>query len=287
MVASSEQLVSLARDRQRVGSGDEYDVALAQANVATLPRHGAQPRARRTQQRCAPSRRLSAAIRRPRSQSPRCCRPGRARFRPACPPSSSSGGPTWSRPSAASPRRSIAPRRRRRRGCRASRSPPASRRLERALRAEAPRQSAVQLGAGPLQPIFLGGRCRRRSRCAPPSSRPRSPSTARRRARVRRSRGRARRPASRSRSARSTRERRSRENARALELANSATASARPTCARAAAAARAVLGAGRAAARAVASGWSSASTCISRSAAVSSRQHAVRGKPATRPPPVR
>jgi len=33
MVASSEQLASLARDRLRVGSGDEYDVAVAQANV--------------------------------------------------------------------------------------------------------------------------------------------------------------------------------------------------------------------------------------------------------------
>jgi outer membrane protein, multidrug efflux system len=33
---SSEELVSLARDRLRVGSGDEYDVTLAQANVETL-----------------------------------------------------------------------------------------------------------------------------------------------------------------------------------------------------------------------------------------------------------
>jgi len=35
-LASSEQLASLARDRLRVGSGDEYEVALAQANVETL-----------------------------------------------------------------------------------------------------------------------------------------------------------------------------------------------------------------------------------------------------------
>lgn len=33
---SSEQLASLARDRLRVGSGDEYDVTVAQANVETL-----------------------------------------------------------------------------------------------------------------------------------------------------------------------------------------------------------------------------------------------------------
>jgi outer membrane protein, multidrug efflux system len=33
MLASSERLASLARDRLRVGSGDEYDVALAQASV--------------------------------------------------------------------------------------------------------------------------------------------------------------------------------------------------------------------------------------------------------------
>jgi NodT family efflux transporter outer membrane factor (OMF) lipoprotein len=33
MLKSSEQLASLARDRLRVGSGDEYDVALTQANV--------------------------------------------------------------------------------------------------------------------------------------------------------------------------------------------------------------------------------------------------------------
>jgi len=35
-LASSEQLASLARDRVRVGSGDEYEVALAQANVEAL-----------------------------------------------------------------------------------------------------------------------------------------------------------------------------------------------------------------------------------------------------------
>jgi NodT family efflux transporter outer membrane factor (OMF) lipoprotein len=35
-LASSEQLASLARDRLRVGSGDDYEVALAQANVEAL-----------------------------------------------------------------------------------------------------------------------------------------------------------------------------------------------------------------------------------------------------------
>jgi NodT family efflux transporter outer membrane factor (OMF) lipoprotein len=35
MVQSSERLASLARDRQRVGKGDEYEVALAQASVQT------------------------------------------------------------------------------------------------------------------------------------------------------------------------------------------------------------------------------------------------------------
>jgi len=35
-LASSEQLASLARDRLRVGSGDDYEVALAQANVEVL-----------------------------------------------------------------------------------------------------------------------------------------------------------------------------------------------------------------------------------------------------------
>ncbi|MFO1325323.1 MAG: TolC family protein [Burkholderiales bacterium] len=36
MLASSEKLVSLARDRLRVGNGDELEVSLAQANVETL-----------------------------------------------------------------------------------------------------------------------------------------------------------------------------------------------------------------------------------------------------------
>ena len=36
MRVSSEQLASLAQDRLRVGRGDEYDVTIAQANVATL-----------------------------------------------------------------------------------------------------------------------------------------------------------------------------------------------------------------------------------------------------------
>lgn len=35
MVRSAESLVGMARDRQRVGKGDEYDVALAQASVQT------------------------------------------------------------------------------------------------------------------------------------------------------------------------------------------------------------------------------------------------------------
>ena len=36
MLASSERLAALARDRQRVGNGDQYDVALADANVQAL-----------------------------------------------------------------------------------------------------------------------------------------------------------------------------------------------------------------------------------------------------------
>ena len=36
MLRASEQLASLARDRLRVGNGDEYDVAVAQANVESL-----------------------------------------------------------------------------------------------------------------------------------------------------------------------------------------------------------------------------------------------------------
>ena len=36
MVSASQRLVSLARDRQRVGKGDEYDVTLAQANLETF-----------------------------------------------------------------------------------------------------------------------------------------------------------------------------------------------------------------------------------------------------------
>lgn len=36
MLEASEQLASLARDRLRVGNGDEYDVAVAQANVENL-----------------------------------------------------------------------------------------------------------------------------------------------------------------------------------------------------------------------------------------------------------
>lgn len=36
MLVSAEQLAALARERQRVGNGDEYDVALAQASVESL-----------------------------------------------------------------------------------------------------------------------------------------------------------------------------------------------------------------------------------------------------------
>jgi NodT family efflux transporter outer membrane factor (OMF) lipoprotein len=36
MVLASQRLVSLARDRQRIGRGDEYDVTLAQANLYTF-----------------------------------------------------------------------------------------------------------------------------------------------------------------------------------------------------------------------------------------------------------
>jgi outer membrane protein TolC len=43
---ASEQLAVLARDRFRIGSGDEYDIATAQATVETLARHRAHARPR-------------------------------------------------------------------------------------------------------------------------------------------------------------------------------------------------------------------------------------------------
>ena len=57
MVGASERQLGLAQDRLRVGSGDEYDVALAQREPRDLPRQRAQPRPRATSRRCARSRR--------------------------------------------------------------------------------------------------------------------------------------------------------------------------------------------------------------------------------------
>ena len=54
---------SLAGDRLRVGVGDEYDVALARANVGDVARHRDAASTSRTRTRCARWKRWSAAIR--------------------------------------------------------------------------------------------------------------------------------------------------------------------------------------------------------------------------------
>ena len=145
-------------DRLRIGRGDEYDVALAQANVATLPRHGAQPRPRLRSRRCARSRRSPAAIRprrsRSRRSSPRC--PGRSRS--ACPRSCSSAVPT----SIAAERR-VAAAFYRVEEAKAARLPRIS--LTAAVSSisselfvlQGTRQPGLERGGASLAPLFIGG----------------------------------------------------------------------------------------------------------------------------------
>ena len=72
-------------DRLRVGNGDEYDVALAQANVATLRDTARSLDARLPATRCARSRCWSAAIPRRRVAVPAALPRGRATSRSALP----------------------------------------------------------------------------------------------------------------------------------------------------------------------------------------------------------
>ena len=123
MAAASERQLGFAQDRLRVGSGDEYDVALARANLATF-RDSVRSLDLAYRQSL---RALEALAGRYPGRGARACRrssrrcPGRCRS--ACRRSCSSAAPTWSPPSGASPPRSTASRRRRPRACRASRSP--------------------------------------------------------------------------------------------------------------------------------------------------------------------
>ena len=121
MLKSSEQLAALARDRLRIGNGDEYDVALAAGQRREPARHGAQPRPR-LRQRTARTRNTRRALPRAAAVAVAATLPAwPGTSRPDCPPSCSSDVPTWSRRSAAWPPRSIASRRRKPRACRASR----------------------------------------------------------------------------------------------------------------------------------------------------------------------
>ena len=118
MLQTAERLASLTRDRQRVGVGDEYDVALADANIETF-RDTVRSLDLAYQNALRAWRHWWAAIRRLQSRWPTTCRSGRGTFRPGCRPNSSSAAPTWWLPSAAWPQPSIVSRRRRQRACRA------------------------------------------------------------------------------------------------------------------------------------------------------------------------
>jgi len=107
MVRASEQLVDVARQRQQVGVGDEYDLAVAEANLGGVRDTLRQLELGYLQSQRAlevllgryPSASLAAADALP-GLPPPC--------RPACPLSCSSAGRTWSRPSGAWPRPSTA-----------------------------------------------------------------------------------------------------------------------------------------------------------------------------------
>ena len=123
MRESSEKLVGLAQDRLRVGRGDEFDVATAQANVATLRDTERSLDASYAQAlrglevlRGTLSRRSVGRAGEARAMAGR--RPGRVCLR-----SCWSAGPTSLPRSGASRARSIKSRKRRRRACRGSRSP--------------------------------------------------------------------------------------------------------------------------------------------------------------------
>ena len=142
-LAASEQLVSLAQDRLRVGSGDEYEVAEAQASVenfrdtvrSTDLAYQKRLRALETLVGRYPAAAVTVAARLPRGQA-------------TCPRASlGAPGATARRHRGRAPRRHgvlIAPRKRRRRGCRAS---PRRRytRSQRIVRPADSRQPAVQL----------------------------------------------------------------------------------------------------------------------------------------------
>ena len=106
MVATAEQLSCSPQERLRVGRGDDYDVALSRANLETF-----RDTARSATRALQALRALEALLGRypaAPSMSPAAFDARRGRFPRACPRSCSSAGPTSSRRSAASPRRSTA-----------------------------------------------------------------------------------------------------------------------------------------------------------------------------------
>lgn len=119
-IRSSERLLSLAKDRQRVGRGDAIDVANAEANFETYRDTARQlDLAYRQSTRALelllgryPAAQLSVADALPAMPPP---------VPAACPRSCWNAGRTSSQPNAGSRSRSTAPARPRRRGCRASR----------------------------------------------------------------------------------------------------------------------------------------------------------------------
>ena len=116
-VATSQQLVTFAEQRQRIGKGDGYDTALARANLGDLPRHG-----REAQAVAGAGAARARGAGRPvsgggRARSRRNSRSRRGPFPPACRPNCWNGDRTSSPPTGASRLRSMASRKPRRRGC--------------------------------------------------------------------------------------------------------------------------------------------------------------------------
>ena len=221
VVRSSEALPALARERLRVGKGDEHDggrrarpTSARYRDAVRQTRAGARAGAARARDCC------SAAIRPPRSRS---------RQQLAAPAAAGAGGPAVGTagaparcdraPSGAWPRRSTASGRRRPRGCRSIALTAGVSSVSSDLFVLQDRDNPVWSSAPTCsRRSSTAARCRRRSTCAPPSRSWRWPSTGAS-ARARSARSRARCPR------RSLRDReailgaRGRDNERALELA--------------------------------------------------------------------
>ena len=120
-VATSQQLVTFAEQRQRIGKGDGYDTAIGARAISSPSATRSRSSGCRRARHCGHSRCWSAAIRPRTSRSQRNSRSRRGPCPPACRPTCWNGDRTSSPPTGASRLRSTASRKPRRPGCPASR----------------------------------------------------------------------------------------------------------------------------------------------------------------------